>query len=91
MTSGTGAQGILNVKGTPKMLQKWQAYHWIHLAKDKDWKKTMEKAWNVYKQDWVTENPETALLKKHFEFANKFIRKAFSQEMLDKIQAVEDY
>jgi hypothetical protein len=79
------------LKGNPKLLQKWQAYHRYRQTYDASWKTTVEKTWTDYKNQWEAENPGDAVPNKRFEVMNEFIRKTFSEETPKIMQEVEDY
>jgi len=80
------------LKATPKMLQKWQAYHRYRQTYDATWKATVEKAWTDHKSEWEAENPGVAIPRtKHFEVMNEYIKKTFDDETPEKKQEVEDY
>jgi Mg2+ and Co2+ transporter CorA len=91
MNSGSGTRGVLKLKGTPKMLQKWQAYSQYRQTYDKEWKTTIEKVWTDYKSQWDRENPSVTPPKKRFDITNEFIREAFNNETAERVQEVDKY
>jgi hypothetical protein len=80
------------LKGNPKLLQKWQAYHKYRQTYDTTWKATVEDVWTNYKSEWDAENPGVSIPRnKGFEVMNEYIRRMYNDETPGKKEEVEEY
>ena len=86
-TTGSGARGLLKMKGKPKVLQEWQVYH--TLTYETQWKTIVDEEWAEYKNTWEAERPGEELDETRFTFMASFMRNKYKEETEDVKETVK--
>ena len=73
----------------PRMLQTWQAYH--ALTYETKWKPHVDKAWEIYKAEWESQNPSEKPPKNRFTIMVEFMKEKFNNETEEMKLRCEEY
>ena len=84
--TGTGSQGLLNLKGKPKMLHAWQAYQ--ALMYETKWKDDIEQGWKAYRTQHDTENSKKMT---RLAYLMEFMKEKLAEETNKMKSEVKEY